>query len=301
MSDRPRTIYLDFDGAWAGFETGLPRVDATGWGPRLRFSASPRTIEHFYREMEPRLADFVLYGSGDFHHLTGLLLRRVREPVTLVALDNHPDWDVRPPRWCCGSWVNRALELPRVQHIAIWGCGNFECWWPHQLFGNRKAERAGKLEVHPWADDRPLKDRNRRGAILREDWRARFHKSVEDLAGRAIYITVDLDCLAPTVSWTNWENGKFTIEDVIWILGLLRQHARIVGGDLCGGYSPGVFARRKQRFASKMDHPRIEFASQETIRAVNQAAFAAIWPALTQGNEYDSGTDQSSAKKQARS
>lgn len=284
MSDRPRAIYLDLDGAWARLQNGLPKVDATAWGPRLRFSTSPRTIEQFYREMKSHLADFVLYGSGDFHHLTALFLRRLREPITLIALDNHPDWDVRPPRWCCGSWVNRALELPRVEHVAIWGCGNFECWWPYQLFGNRKAERSGKLEVHPWADDRPPRDRKRRGAILREDWREQFQDFARDLVGRSIYVTIDLDCLAPEVSWTNWENGKFTLEDVIWSLKVLRQNARIIGGDLCGGYSRGIFARRKQRIASRMDHPKMELPSETRIRAVNEAAFAALWPALTERN-----------------
>jgi hypothetical protein len=31
-----------------------------------------------------------------------------------------------------------------------------------------------------------------------------------------------------------------------------------------------------------MDHPQIDFPADETIRATNQAAFAALWPALAQ-------------------
>ena len=275
-------VHLNLDAAWHEIPHGLPTLDATKWGPRLRFSTSPRTIEQFYHEIGPHLGKFVLYGSGDFHHLTGLWLRSMREPVTLISFDNHPDWDVRPPRWCCGGWINRALELPHVRQVAIWGCGNFECWWPHQLFGNRKAERAGTLVVHPWADDRPARARKRRGAILRENWREQFEKFAAGLTGSNIYVTIDLDCLAPDFAWTNWENGRFDFEDVRWALAILRHHAHILAGDMCGAYSLPSYARRKQRFTSEFDHPKFNFPSPNTIRAINRRAFEALWPALTQ-------------------
>ncbi len=260
----------------------MPKIDLRRWGPRLRFSASPRAVEKFFREVEPLLEDFVLFGSGDFHHLTALWLRRIQEPFTLVAFDNHPDWDVRPPRWSCGGWINRALELPQLKRAVVWGCGNFECWWPHQIFGNRKAERAGKLTVRPWVDDRPGRARRRRGAILRGNWREHFQKFARELTGKKLHVTIDLDCLAPNLAWTNWENGRFTYDDVRWALATLREHASHIAGDMCGAYSPPRFARSKQRFASEMDHPKIALPSPETITAVNCAAFEALWPALTQ-------------------
>lgn len=272
-------VHINLDHAWR--EIDLPVVDASDWGPVLRFSAPGETIERFFVAIESRLAQFILYGSGDFHHLSALWLRHIAEPVTLVSLDNHPDWDVRPPRWGCGGWINRALELDRVRHVAVWGCGNFECWWPHQFFGNRKAERLGRLEVHPWADHRPAKDRNRLGAILRGNWRAQFEKFARELSGSAVYVTIDLDCLAPQLSWTNWENGKFTLDDACWALQTLRQHARIVGGDMCGAYSLPVYARRKQRFASRADHPYISLPASREVQAINKAAYTALWPALT--------------------
>lgn len=281
MDANHSALHLDLDGAWRNVAHSLPTADATKWGPRLRFSTSPRAVEQFYRAIQPHLSKFILYGSGDFHHLTALWLRRTHEPITLVSFDNHPDWDIRPPRWCCGGWVNRALELPHVRQVAIWGCGNFECWWPHQIFGNRKAERAGTLTVHPWADDRPPSAQKRRGAILRENWRDQFEKFASELIGSNVYITIDLDCLASDYSCTNWESGRFDLDDVRWGLETLKHHAHILGGDMCGAYSPPAYARRKQRFASEMDHPKLDFPPVEKIRAVNQRAFEALWPALT--------------------
>jgi hypothetical protein len=261
---------------------GLSRIEARDWGPQLRFSAPTRLIETFYETYDPRLTPFVVYGSGDFHHLSALWLRRLREPVVLVSFDNHPDWDVRPPRWCCGSWVNRALELPTVQRVSVWGCGNFECWWPGQAFGNRRAERSGRLEVHPWADDRPEPDRARRGAIQSQNWRERFARFVENIATSAIYVTIDLDCLRAQEAVTNWENGRFAVTDIIWALQMLRGQTRIVGGDICGAYSRPQYARWKQKFISEIDHPNLPLPDTLEANRTNQGTMAALLPVLAQ-------------------
>jgi arginase family enzyme len=278
-----RALHFDLDGAWPGEPLHLPSVDARKWGPQMRFSAPPRLVERFYREHETHLAaPFLLYGSGDFHHLTALRLRPIAGAIVVVSFDNHPDWDVRPPKWGCGGWVNRALELPHIKHVAVWGCGNFECWWPHQIFGNRRAERVGRLEVHPWADDRPGKDRQRRGAILRDNWRQGFDQFLNDLAGKNIYVTIDLDCLRIEEAVTNWESGRFTTADLEWALGKLHESCRIVGGDICGAYSQPHYARRKQRFAAEFDHPKIQLLTPDRIHAINSAALAKLWPALAE-------------------
>jgi hypothetical protein len=274
-------LQLNLDDAWDDEPLRLPSLDLHTWGPRLRFSAPPPLIEQFYDAVQARLAPFLLYGSGDFHHLTALWVRHVARPVTVVSFDNHPDWDVRPPKWCCGGWVNRALELPHVQRVSVWGCGNFECWWPGQLFGNRRAERQGRLEVHPWADRRSMKDQNRCGAILRQNWRQRFERFLEGLCRADVYVTIDLDCLRAEEAVTNWENGRFTLDDVDWALRRLRESARIVAGDICGAFSKPVYARRKQRFASEMDHPKLSRPGWDEIRRINFAALENLWPVLT--------------------
>ena len=274
-------LHLNLDDAWPRDSVGLPVADARSWGPQLRFSAPPRLVERFYRERERNLAAaFLLYGSGDFHYLTGLRLRAIAESVVLVAFDNHPDWDVRPPKWACGGWVNRALELPNVRLASIWGCNNFECWWPYQIFGNRRAERTGILEVHPWADDRPLKDRQRKGAILHDNWRGRFEKFAQDLVPKNVYVTIDLDCLRMEEAVTNWESGRFAVTDLRWALGKLRESSRIVGGDICGAYSPPHYARWKQRFAAEFDRPKLVPPDFEKARATNLAALEKLWPLL---------------------
>ena len=97
-------------------------------------------------------------------------------------------------------------------------------------------------------------------------------------------------------TWTNWENGRFTCEDVQWALATLREHAHIVAGDLCGAYSEPRFARAKQRFTWEIDHPKISLPKPDAIRAVNAVALAAVWPSLTQGDKNYAGADQDSAE-----
>ncbi len=277
-------MHLNLDDAWSSEQLGLSSLDLREWGPRLRFSAPPHVIEKFYRECNARFAAFNVFGSGDFHHLSGLLVRRVKEPVILISFDNHPDWDIRPPKWCCGSWVNRALEVPQVRKVSVWGCGNFECWWPTQLFGNRRAERQGTLEVHPWADDRSEKDRQRRGAIFQDDWKEKFETFVGGLIAPNFYVTIDMDCLRSADAVTNWENGRFEIVDLLWALQRLRDAGRIIGGDICGAFSEARYARWKQKFASEMDHPKLKRPGPAESRQINLAAFQSLWPALTNPN-----------------
>jgi arginase family enzyme len=215
--------------------------------------------------------------------LSALWLRRVAQPFVLVSFDNHPDWAITPPRWACGGWINRALELPQVQHVAVWGLGNFEYWWPNNIFGNRRAEREGRLEVHPWAGDRSMKDRQLPNAILRENWRERFEKFATNLRGAHIYVTIDLDCLRADAAVTNWENGRFTVNDLEWALEKLRAHAQIVGGDICGAYSEPKYARWTQKFASNWDHPKLDVPNADKIRKTNSTTLLRLWPALTNG------------------
>jgi hypothetical protein len=58
-------------------------------------------------------------GSGDFHHLTLALLDSlpIKEPLTLVLIDNHPDWFCENPTCHCGNWVSGVLALSWVKKI----------------------------------------------------------------------------------------------------------------------------------------------------------------------------------------
>ena len=271
-------IHLDLDSAWPTAELPMPTCDVLDWGPHLRYSAPGRVVEAFLRHVEPKLATFLLCGSGDFHYLTALWLRRIQQTLTLVCFDNHPDWDMRPPHWSCGGWINRTLELPQVARVAVWGCGNFELAWPSRLFANHRAIKSGKLEVHGWAERQRPSTQKRFDCMTRENWRERFARFAGSRKGHSVYVTIDLDCLSHGEAVTNWESGLFVADDLVWALGTLRSQTQIVGGDLCGAYSPALYSRWKQRFAADWDHPKFPPVDRAAARRVNRAALDRIWP-----------------------
>src|SRR5579884_2024707 len=165
--------HLVLDDAWPHGVLGLPELDAHEWGPRLRYVAPRALVAQFEADVVPRLAPFVLYGSGDFHFLSGVLVRRAAAdgPVVLVSFDNHPDWDVRPPYWSCGGWAARASRDPCIAKVSVWGCGNFELRFPARTFADRRALQAGRLEVNAWAERQPPAVQARFGCMTRTDWR----------------------------------------------------------------------------------------------------------------------------------
>ena len=126
-----------------------------------------------------------------------------------------------------------------------------------------------------------MKDRQRPGAILRENWRDLFLNFVTRFRGANVYVTIDLDCLRIEDAVTNWENGRFTVADLQWALGKLREDVRVIAGDICGAYSEPKYARRKQKFASEWDHPKLDLPGADKIRKTNFATLEQLWPALT--------------------
>ena len=279
------TVWLVLDDAWGFDEPSsfeIPkRVEALGSGPSLRYITSQRMIERFYAEFGEVFRPFILSGSGDFHHLTAIFIRQIKEPFVILSFDNHPDWVVGPVHWSCGGWVNRALENPLVQQVAVWGCGNFECRFPWRLRGNRSACRSGRLWVAPWRSEKndypdwlhPMST---------ADWQTAFVRFVESIRTSAIYVTVDLDCLAESDAITNWESGRFLLADLHWAINFLRKKTKIVGGDLCGAFSPIRYASWFQSIAGRLDHPRQRSVTDRKRRSINLRALEVIWPILTQ-------------------
>ena len=289
MSPLPHCVHFDLDGAWPPDATPPNTyIDVRAWGPRLRYCTSAREIEAFYESVRSNAAKFTLFGSGDFHHLSALWIRKLAEPFTLVSFDNHPDWDVRPPRWGCGTWINRALEHPALQRVAVWGCGNFELNWPGYLFASRRALREKRMAVWPWTKRLNVTGRRRWPGLTRQDWRGQFSDFARGLLTKNVYVTVDLDCLDEAEAVTNWEHGLFTAEDLQWAIVELAANGTIIGGDLCGAYSPQQYHTWTQRLAARVDHPAP--ACRRNSDA-NLRAFQTIWPALTGGNEHHADDD----------
>ena len=91
------------------------RIDARDLAPRAQDPGlAPAPCASWASVWAAATADgepeMLFFGSGDFHHLTALIVARHAGPLTIVHFDNHPDW-VRYPTINCGSWVNHGARL----------------------------------------------------------------------------------------------------------------------------------------------------------------------------------------------
>ena len=117
---------------------------------------------------------------------------------------------------------------------------------------------------------------------MRLDWQRRFLAFVKNLNGAAVYVTIDLDCLRSEDAVTNWESGRFTLDDLEWALSELRHVNRIIAGDICGAFSAPIYARWKQRFASEIDHPKLSRPESTEIQRINTLALKRLWHLLAE-------------------
>src|ERR1700674_720503 len=100
---------------------------------------------------EPRLC---FMGSGDFHHVTPLLLATALAKhsghVTVIHFDNHPDWVKFENGMHCGSWINSALEHPKVEKIITIGVCSHDLRRPEWKGANLTLLSQGLLELYPY-------------------------------------------------------------------------------------------------------------------------------------------------------
>lgn len=132
------------------------RIDLLDLGPKLRLWSTEKTWKRFAERLAHRprptnaRPEILFVGSGDYHHLTPAFLADLKEPVSLIHFDNHPDWVRLAPKRHCGSWVNRALKMPAIQRIVTLGPCSDDLHNPQLRGGNLGALKRGKLQLFPW-------------------------------------------------------------------------------------------------------------------------------------------------------
>src|SRR5579884_467440 len=200
---------LDLDAGVAsqpGLLPGASIVPGQDWGPSLRLACSFRRFRQFEKALAQRLPNggprVVLYGSGDFHHVSLALVRRLREPCNLVVIDNHPDWMQGMPFLHCGTWLYHAARLPQVRRVFHLG-GDVDFDNAYRWLAPWSLLHSGKLAVY-------AAHRHFRGwsgipqPSLRPDAETpassqRLHKLFEpyrrELAGLPLYISLDKDVM----------------------------------------------------------------------------------------------------------
>lgn len=276
-----RIRILDLDGSLLAQKELLARVQPAvhaleEWGPRIRLGCCQRRFRQFERALatvlgkdadsEPALT---FYGSGDFHHVSLALVRRVKTPFNLVVIDNHPDWMRGVPLLHCGTWLYHAAQLAQVRRVFHLGgdvdFDNYYRWLaPWELL------ESGKIVVFPavrrfergrWSgiSNEPLRA-DGRSAVLPERVEELLRPFRAELEEVPLYLSLDKDVLVAGAAAVNWDSGRLTLAEVRTLLSTLGQAAgeRWRGLDILGDWSPVRVHGLFRRFLHLTEHPALE-------------------------------------------
>jgi hypothetical protein len=256
-------------------------------GPALRLWTREAPLEALrgrLRAAAPRgaQADLVFAGSGDFHHITPLLIERaleaVDEPVTIVHFDNHPDWVRHAAGRHCGSWVGRAARLPGVARVITIGVCSPDISDGRQRHGDLALIREDRLDIFAWGrlgGGDTLRVGDRVWPTIASLGEPAFLAVLDAaIATSNIYVTIDKDVLAPAHAVTNWDQGQASLDFLLAAVRQAMSGRRVLGADVVGDWSRPIYggdfaARLLKRGEAVLDQPRRQ--PDPDNMAVNQA------------------------------
>ncbi len=281
-----RIRVIDLDGSITAQERVLrtfrPDVfDMRHWGPRLRLGCRWNRFHRFERRLDRLLSaadqldpSITLLGSGDFHHLTLALLRRVRHPFNLLVLDKHPDWMRGFPILHCGTWLHHAAKLPNVRRIFhLGGDMDFDNAW--RWLAPTAQLHAGKIVALPafrtfkkgfWRDlpHKPLRA-NFDAPINHERLEELLWRHLDELDCLPLYISLDKDVMWMPESVVNWDSGYLDLTEVQEILQFFLKAAGndLIGMDILGDWSPVRTQGMMRHLLHRFEHPRLKIDAEQ--------------------------------------
>ena len=289
---------LDFDGSLTKQQNLLSRyvhqiISLKDLGPRARLwmdSCTSRNIQEYLKEDSRGAVTF--FGSGDFHHLSSLLLSQFQEPLSLIVFDFHPDWDILPPRMGCGSWVTRSLRKENILKCFLIVVSSKDISYPWIQSGNLNLLKNNRLEIYPYAHGptpvflkkipENISIRLEKGLLgsriywdeMRgKDLKEFFLSLIKRLPARNVYVSIDKDCLRNEYALTNWEEGRLSLDELLLMLRLIKENLEIVGLDITGDYSRVSVSGSLKGILSRLDHPKEVEAGkfpEEAVTSINE-------------------------------
>ncbi len=280
---------LDLDGSLVRQTQLLRRSTAVvfrlqEWGRDIRLACSHGEFSSFQKRLTQLAGSahdtrpFLSFlGSGDFHHVSLALLRRLTGPFNLLVIDNHPDWMRGIPFLHCGTWLYHAAQLPAVQRIIHLG-GEVDFDNRYRWLAPWPMIRTGKIIVAPprnrhrgrsWEriEHRPLRRYPNQSARpdMIEEWLAPYR---DELSAWPLYISLDKDVLTASEAVVNWDSGYMTVAEVLAILEAFSNAAGgdLAGMDIVGDWSPVHLRGLMRRFLHWTEHPVLAVNASEAAQ-----------------------------------
>lgn len=258
-------------------------------GPAFRLWTRSATREALKARLGQQLpgrmgGDLVFAGSGDFHHVTPLLIERAAQdcggPVTILHFDNHPDWARFARGKHCGSWVGEAARMCGVEKVVTVGVCSPDIGHAKAREGDLELITENRLELYAWAapdGSCELELQGRAWPTVQGLGEEAFLRRLEGtVTTRCVYVTIDKDVLCRGEAVTNWDQGLASLDFVIEAIRRVCAGRRLVGADVVGDWSEPVYGGGPAAWVLKQGEALLDQPWRrplpEAADAVNEAA-----------------------------
>lgn len=144
-----------------------------------------------------------LIDSGNYHYMTLVFLKKIKEDFSLVVFDNHTDYkENNYSLISCGGWIKTAeCKFNNLKNIYLVGV-------------NKDL----------------LKEDSFSNKVYTEDFLSHIKEEKHK-----IYISIDEDVLRVEDFKANWSQGEMTLYTLLLNISYLCTNKDVIGFDICGG------------------------------------------------------------------
>ncbi len=266
----------------------------TDFASRARLWMNNKTREAIKERIQGSDKSSITFlGSGDFHHVSNVLINEVEGEFSLIIFDFHPDWDTLPPRFGCGSWVSTALKNKNILKCILIGVSSADISSGRMQTASLGSLKNDRLDIYPYLHQPSLvflknipeniSLKIKRGPFYNKIYWSQLKASkleefflslLKRLPSQRAYISIDKDCLKRDYALTNWEEGCFSLEELLVMLKAIKENLDVVGMDIVGDYSQVAIRGKTKNILSRLDHPK-HIAAQASlppdITAINES------------------------------
>lgn len=227
---------------------GARFVQAEDLGPDLRLwsgRAALLALGHRLRQTRADGPEVTFAGSGDFHHLTPMLLRRAMRiagevKVTVVHFDHRIDWMKFEDGMHCRSWVVEAARAPGVARLITVGACHRDVDPPWFAGADVGLIEERRLEIYPCTPAPSV--RGQPATSLQALGEQGFTDLVlSRIRTEAVYVTLDKAVLRSSEAVGNWGQGCLTLDLVEGLIEAIGRTRNLIGADVVGDWSTPAF------------------------------------------------------------
>ncbi len=174
--------------------------------------------------------------SGNYHYLSLVFLRRIKEEFALVVFDNHTDYQevAFGGLTSCGAWIREAVEtIPNLKHVFLIGAEKAavaETDFDEKIICiNKKSTDSGVFLYGDFINELIPEE---------QDGVSNYIEGLMDVYNLdvPIYVSIDKDVLIEEECTANWSQGEMTVSELTGILKSISKDG-LLGVDVCG--APG--------------------------------------------------------------